>query len=213
MHPLIVMTRKPSLPRLSYCAFKYLGQWIQYEDALHQSFKKAASPQMFREALQYFQISRSFEGIAVPKRLDAARRLYLTAAVTSRQSPEHRVEALAAAFEKRFGKYNVSAASKLLWLKYREPFVVMDSRAVKALKWLTGKRFASNDYAAYAAVWRDHYAAERVRIRAAAMLVPSAAAFLPTNRLSKSELAAICSAEWFRERVLDIFLREVGGDV
>ena len=206
------MATKATLPPLAYCALKYLLMWLQEERALHAAFAHKPSDQEFRQALRYFRISRNFKGITEGERLRRARSLYLAVASKSALAPENQVVALATAFKREFNTFNVSAASKLLWLKYRAPFVVLDTRAVSGLKRVTGERFTSNNYIAYSQVWRCLYEAMRDEIGRATSLLPEAVAFLPASHPPKSHLSKLCSSQWFSERVLDIFLWEAGDD-
>jgi hypothetical protein len=200
------MSAAAPLPPLAFCALKYLLLWLQHERSLHLAFAREPSSEDFRQALRYFRISRNFKGITADRNLLRVRALYLTAASSGQRNPEELVGALATAFKKKFGKFNVSAASKLLWLAHRTPFIVLDSRAVRGLKRITGERFTSNNYTAYSTVWRRYYQAAHKDISAAASLLPRAVEFLPASRPSESEIGHICTSEWFLERVLDIFL-------
>ena len=206
------MSATISRPPLPFCALRFLIQWQQRERAIHATFQGTPRAKAFHEALSYFGLSRTFKGIGNPLELERARRIFAAACSDYSSSAEDQVIALAKSFKNSFGKYNVSAASKLLWLTHRSPFVILDTRAARGLKRITGERFRSNNYKDYTAVWRHLYKKRHAEIAAAVDLLPKARAFMPDFRQSKRELRQLCSAEWFRERVLDIYLWEAGDD-
>jgi len=199
-------------PPLAFCALRFHFQWQQRERAIHAAFQRSPKLKAFQEALRYFRVSRNFRGIGNPRELERARRIFAAARLDRSSSAEDQVVALAKSFENTFGKYNVSAASKLLWLTYRSPFVILDARAARGLKRVTDRRFRSNNYRDYTAIWRQFYRERHAEIVAAVDLLPKARAFMPDFRQSERELRELCSAEWFRERVLDNYLWEVGDD-
>ena len=119
---------------------------------------------------------------------------------------------LAEIFEKRFNQYNLSAASKLLWLSYSEPYVVYDNRAVTALRDEFGHRFEERDYSAYSKVWREEYVIFEGSIQSAVEQLPTGGMFMRACPFSDQELIRGAKETWFLERVFDIFLWEIGGN-
>jgi hypothetical protein len=118
---------------------------------------------------------------------------------------------LASRFRERFAQFNLAAASKLLWLKHRRPYIIYDSRAVKALRDL-GCRFENANYSEYYNCWRNQYSQREKTIKQAASRLHEVRAFLPPWHGTKAELKALASRPWFLERVFDIYLWEVGGE-
>lgn len=123
-------------------------------------------------------------------------------------TPEDKVERLASSLQKTFNQFNLSAASKLLWLSHREPFIVYDTRAVKALTRHFGQRFSS--YREYSIVWREEYAKTKDSIQAAVEQLPKGRMFMRSCPPSDQELVSMAREAWFMERVFDVFLWEVG---
>ena len=82
-------------------------------------------------------------------------------------STEARVEELAMRFKGQFQKFNLSAASKLLWLRYKSPYIVCDLRAVTTLKKL-GCRFNDRKYSEYCEQWKAQYQKRESQIKTAA---------------------------------------------
>jgi hypothetical protein len=160
-----------------------------------------------RAVLAHFRVSRGFAGIAEPK---IGHRVALLLAehskyITPKTVPS-RVSGLAAS--PNFGKkshHNISAASKLLWMYRRAPFVIYDSRTLHALQ-RENANLESGDYHAYYRAWRDAYQAERPRIRAALDRLPGFVAFTAMAENGEKDLRALIHEDWFAERVFDQYL-------
>src|SRR5205085_2998444 len=116
-------------------------------------------------------------------------------------SPHEKVNKLAVNLQKRFNQYNLSAASKLLWLSYREPYIVYDGRAVKALTRDFGHRFDQRDYGAYSRIWRQEYGIRKTSIQTAVEQLPKGRMFMRSCLLSDAELVQMAKETWFMERV------------
>ncbi len=86
----------------------------------------------------------------------------------------------------------LSAATKFLWLMHQHPVVIYDSRVRDALGAPDG------DYALYLDLWNERYAHLAQEIQSA------------TNTLADDPRVP-AGAEWFRRRVLDIHLWNLGG--
>jgi hypothetical protein len=126
-------------------------------------------------------------------------------------SPEVKVTTLATRFRERFNQFNLSAASKLLWLRHKLPFIIYDSRAVNALRDLGGT-FENANYSEYCDCWRAQYHQREEAIKEAAARLHEVRTFLPPWHRTEAELRALVSEPWFRERVFDIYLWEMGGE-
>lgn len=196
-----------------YCALRFLLQWLHAERALYQAIASNPSDEDISNALAYFQVSRNFKGISKePEKVTFIRKALISVCKGKTLSPEEKVEKLTRRLESEFKKFNLSAASKLLWLSFREPFVIYDSRAVNALSKKLGRKFGRRDYAAYSAAWRSEYAAVESAIECAASRLPMGRIFMPSCSLTNRELLQLAKMPWFKERVFDIFLWELGGD-
>jgi hypothetical protein len=121
-------------PSFEFCAFRFLTQWQEDELRLHRALSAAPNEEGIREALAYFQVARNFKGLG--KDENASFILNSLIKVCTNQelsSPDQKVDTLVQKLKARFNQSNVSAASKLLWLSLREPFIIYDTRAVMAL--------------------------------------------------------------------------------
>ena len=159
----------------------------------------------------YFQVARTFAGLASDEAAQAVVDALRDVDVDSALAPEAKVPALASRFRERFNQFNVSAASKLFWLKHKLPYVIYDSRAVNALRDL-GCAFENANYAQYCRCWREQYAQRQDAIKKAASRLHEVRAFLPSWHGSDEELNSLAKQPWFLERVFDIYLWEMGGE-
>ncbi len=48
---------------LEYCASRFLVQWMRHEQRLHNSISANPDNEVIKDALAYFQVSRSFGGL------------------------------------------------------------------------------------------------------------------------------------------------------
>ena len=203
------MTKSPQLtppPTFEYCAFRFLTQWQEEEAELYHAISATPTADAIRRALSYFQVSRTFKDINA----DGNAQFVAEALISVREdvglSMGHaKVHALAEIFEQQFKRFNLSAASKLLWLSYREPYVVLDSRAVNALVAMSDG-FIDRDYGAYANVWREQYQKREPSIREAVAKLPNARMFIRAELPPDDTLLKMVNERWFMERVFDIYL-------
>lgn len=192
-------------------ALRYLDQWFNTEEPIRRRLRGADREQQ-RTALKrgaaFFRISRNFGTKYerdVPRYdpvLDALGSLPRRCA----GGVDEVVRDLARTLKHTYEKNVLSAASKLLWLTYRDPIVIYDSRGRRAL----GTR--DGDYPAFRAAWEERWANSRARIIQACTDLPSALQWAACgNRVTRHEVATVVRQGWFRRRVLDIALWDEGG--
>jgi len=180
---------------ITLAANRYARTWIDLEKGLVSGLgavDRATRLETLQRCAGQFRIARNFptkfdieRGIprlnpvlvildALPEHLRADR-LFDIVDVTSQR--------LATAYGMRV---LLSAATKLLWLKYRDPVIIYDSQVRASL----GVR--AGDYPAYVRQWRALYSRRALGIRNAAsrIRIPG----VPWKR------------EWFRRRVFDLYL-------
>lgn len=196
-------------PSLSYCAARSLDNWVRSEAAHHAAMQSPTASSV-RSALAYFKVSRGFAGIAKPNiGQKVASLLVEHGKYITRKTAPTRVAELASAFEKELDSNNLlSAASKLLWLRSLDPFVIYDSRAVRALA--LEQRFDKRNYASYAQAWRLAYRSRQADIHRALKKLPKFADFTAAANRGESYIAKVVSCEWFEDRVFDQYLWLVG---
>jgi hypothetical protein len=200
------------MPSFEFCAFRFLAQWEENEYALYNAIRSTPTEKDIRKALSYFQVARNFEGLKeAANAAFVVQSLLEVRADQALSSPPEKVHQLVKTLETRFKQNNLSAASKLLWLSYRHPYIVYDNRAITALRDEFGHRFEERDYSAYSKVWREEYVIFEASIQSAVEQLPKGRMFMRACPLSDQELVRRAKETWFLERVFDIFLWEIGG--
>ena len=197
-----------------YCALKYLLLWERAEHSLHEAIKENPSSDDLRRAMRHFGVARNFKDISDNANADSVITALKDVGTDAALSPNEKVERLAAAFKVRFNHSNLSAASKLLWLRYRHPHIIFDARANSALKLLNPEFDGRNrDYAEYASAWRTEFNKCHPEVCSAVEqlsgLQPSLQPFMPAGYESTKSIDP--REFWFVERVFDIYLWELGG--
>ncbi len=195
-----------NIPPYEFCAHKFLDLWRD-EKPLHDGMQGTPSANQITRALKHFKVARTFKGLsdAVAEQISE----YLVEAANSEGTYSNRVTSLAQRFKDRFDQFNLSAASKLLWLRDRSPYLIYDARAVNALRRLGNKRFDS--YISYCEAWQREYGKRSAAISAAARgLVDLPREYTAAFLLTDSQLSELVYKPWFCERVFDIYLWEFG---
>lgn len=195
-------------PPYEFCAHKFLDLWRE-EAPLHEAMQGTPSADQVWRALKHFKVARTFKGLSTDGCKQISR--YLVEVSNARDgSPSDTVTKLADRFKKRFDQFNLSAASKLLWLRKRSPYLIYDKRAVTALRRLGNKKLDS--YASYCDAWQREYRERSSAISAAASgLIELPRAYTAVFSMTDSELSELVHESWFCERVFDIYLWENGG--
>jgi hypothetical protein len=195
-----------------FCALRYLLQWQRKEASFHAQMR-SPNPELpnLRKALRYFQVARNFKGLKHDARAEVVRDKLLETRARTDLSTEQQVENLACSFGEAGFQHNISAASKLLWLSCRKS-IIYDSRAFIALKEEYGHRGERSDYQAYCASWKRAYKEAELAVLNAVNELPKVRAFLPGDTPDDDRLLAMVRKPWFRERVFDLYLWELGGD-
>ena len=194
-----------------FCALRFLLQWERSEKGFHRQMKGPPDIVQLRKALRYFQVARNFKGLKNDSK--AISIVEALTSVDSREdySTEDKVEQLAHCFKAEFNQFNLSAASKLLWLRHRKPYIIFDSRAVIALKNMDSS-FDKKSYSEYCQAWRKQYLVHQPAIKAASAKLIEIRSFLPAWHVDEEAMLKLTKQPWFLERVFDIFLWEVGGE-
>jgi hypothetical protein len=162
-----------------FCALRYLLQWERKESVLYAGIRKPRPTLAeLRKALRFFQVSRNFAGVKEDARAERIRDALLMVRADALLDTTERVLKLAESLRADF-QYNLSAASKLLWLSDRKN-IIYDSRALQALREGFDFRGTRTDYSRYCQVWRKAYDENSMRIEQAIAKLPKARQFLPS---------------------------------
>lgn len=207
------MAQEGTIP-LEYCALRYAEFWFGTErgivEELHSPSRNTRIAALAQGA-SYFRVART-----LPRAADLGRGLARCEPVLEiLERPgnrwgagRERIELVTTVRDQLgavYGGLPLSAASKFLWLRHRDPFAIYDSQARTSLGTPEG------DYPEFVARWEDSYQSMREGIREACRPLPLMRRYLSVgHRLSEPEVAAAVEEEWFARRVHDIFLWEAG---
>jgi len=195
------------LRSLPHCAKQYAESWSRGERPIFEAL--AGTDRGCRlEALQhgagYFRIARNFKiAFDVGQGLERLAPVldllepFRTSALTGRalcDTIDELRSQLAAGYG---GGDRLSAATKLLWLLRRDPVIIYDSQARRALGAPNG------DYAKYVELWRSGYRKHKDAIRGACAALSGAGR-------GNADVDRETAQEWFRQRVYDIYLWNAG---
>lgn len=193
-----------------FFAMHYLNDWCSDD----RRFVAGLAPENDRksrlatlwEAAKYYKITRTLPTITGEVRLAGA-----LDAIDQVPSPmteavvDDAVCGLANSFDTLYGRYAISAASKLLWLRHQWPVVILDERADLCLR-ASGCRFGKGDYRAYKREWRRRFAERELDITAACAALWEVKRFSLASEMPDVEFGPLTGSNWFRERVFDKYL-------
>ena len=201
-------------PPLHYCALHYAELWFGTERALFSKLE-SRNPEKKCEALAaaatYFRVARSLPRKADSEIGKGRCRPILDILQERARRPKDTVDMIDVVrltsdkMGAVYGGTPLSAASKFLWLRYRDPFVIFDSQVRRQL----GTR--DSDYRQFVAAWEENYNSMQGPIREACIDLPALRSYLLVgNEVSDCEMLGTVTKEWFHRRVHDIYLWSAG---
>lgn len=193
-----------------YLVMKFANQWTTREQILHQELsQKTISTESVAKALHYFQVARTFDGLKnEDNRTLIVKNLLEHSKYLTKNNFHEKVQELAESFKEQFGKTNLSAASKLLWLRKKSPVLIFDKWAKLALESLEQKKIGG--YSDYSEVWNRNYYLHQNKIKDAAANFINVRQYSALWDKSTSECQDIVLSDWFLERVFDMYLLSHG---
>jgi len=194
----------------NYFALMYLNDWYWWDKPFSERIvgsDRNDSLAAFHEAAKYYKVTRNFSDLENEKRLAAAKALVLgVAGPINEQNVCETVKSLAAKFQEKYGKNAVSAASKFLWLRFKSPVVIFDSRAIA---WLRANKYKvpySAGYDIYCEKWLLAFNDNERQIRKSCSGLIKVKKYSMAAEESDEKLEALVSQRWFMERVFDKYL-------
>ena len=204
---------KTALPPFEFCAMRFLDLWLRTEEAIYKGMSDPdlpSKPDQLRKMLSHYSVQRNFPGLADDK-VAIKIATFLSKVSESDLPPVEGVNALVAWFKDTIGRHNLSAASKLLWMRHRHPVVIIDTQAVNALQDGLNRAFDKHNYAEFFAVWNEEYAKRADAIQNASVgLVALPRKYTAAFDLDDEKLKDLVSQRWFQARVFDLYLWEIG---
>jgi hypothetical protein len=193
----------------NFFAMRYLNDWCADD---RRFVTGLASPDRVTqlgslgEAATYYGVARTLKYCDEKDRFGCALdALNATPPPRSDGAAVAAVRNLAGELQAKYGKNVISAASKFLWLRYRWPIVIYDSRAVACLR-SCGQKFYPYDYADYRNAWQSEFTKRASAVEAACNELARVRDFSLANSIDHKTFVDWSSSQWFHERVFDKFL-------
>lgn len=192
-----------------YYAAKLLNAWVNKEQELHIGMaEREPSNDVIRSSLHHFKIARNFSGYENEDKysvLSALCREHANRMTGSNYIDK--VTDLSEAFYEKFGQRNLSAATKLLWLRKQWPVKIYDKNARTALGLSAGV-----EYSDYVDAWSQEFSIHEKVIRNSLKDLATVKKYTAAWMWSDRDIKETISAPWFADRVFDFYLWEVGGN-
>lgn len=201
------------------CFYQFARQWACNERDLHKSLsrKRPTSDEepAIRDSLKYFGVARSFKNRK--EKYQIIEKIFTQHSKgLNKKNFVKKVVDLSNGFKKKGFSTNLSAASKLLWLRTRSPVIIYDKNAFIGLKAMRQEntrkddyknleKLKEGDYVSYVEHWNKEYENHENMIREV------------SNRC-KNKITQNCDGfsnirkvpDWFCMRVFDLFLFKKG---
>ncbi|WP_323843820.1 hypothetical protein [Microbulbifer magnicolonia] len=195
-----------------YCALQFLNQWLGKE-AVYCKLLASSELENQRKALVkaggHFRVARN-----LPKKFETAGNLYRYQPVldmlndicdVSSSNVTDVVDQARNRISDQYGGRSVlSLTTKFLWLKIKSPVRIYDKQARIALKTADGDFVAFND------AFSDRYAKCEKQITEACSNLENVLSYSVQSDMKKSEVKNLVTEQWFKERVLDVYLWNQG---
>lgn len=198
------------MQNFEYCSLYYFNQWVAHDRIYHDALSsgcRAKKLVALKKAAAFYGIARNLK-----KEFDEQKGLARCEPVldvidflTTDDFNEDLVEEISRVEKKISSLYGgsgvLSLTTKFLWLKLRDPIVIYDSRARKALRTRNG------DLASYYEEWRKCFAKHKEEIKSVCAKLPACHLYVFDQTVGTVPyLEEIASQNWFHERVFDVYL-------
>lgn len=199
---------------LEYLSLNYLDMWLRHDRVYHESLNHGTRKEKLislKKASAYYKVARN-----LPKKYDEeigreryepiARILEKANATDFSVDPIKSISKVQKKISKAYGDTGVlSITTKLLWLKIRDPIIIYDSQARKALGTMDG------DLHGFYQAWRTEFKTHRKEIENVCSKLDRVAKYTCNQTIATPEyIRSISAQRWFQERVFDVFLWHQG---
>jgi len=146
--------------KMEYCALWYLNQWQSSEKEIHRMISSESKNERLmgiNSGASYFRVARTIP--TMPEKKNKKERYEpvlevidkYDAAGFTKDNLSKFVERVQRELNSFYKKNMLSATSKMLWLKFRSPIIILDSQAKKALN------VKKNEYSKFVKEWDKEY--------------------------------------------------------
>ncbi len=196
----------------NYAASTYLDDWIYKDQRFSRllSVKNEANLSLTEgaaclvEVATHYGVHRTLRDIGEVPRLKAAYELLPKQEQISQVEMFTVVETLARDLGNTYGKIALSASSKFLWMRYRDPIIIYDSIVSTWLS--THCRLKEYGYRAYCEKWLEEYSKHSEEVHKACLEVRGIKRFTLACDCPDEDIAEWTTSEWFMRRVFDYYM-------
>lgn len=199
-------------PTFEYCSLYYLNQWLDYDRGFFEAMSGSddtAKLSTLKKAAGFYRVARNLHTKKKgPERYQPV--LDILDTVNPEQFKRDRNQEIVReiiSIERRISsEYNnrncLSLTTKFLWLKVREPILIYDSQARKALGSKDG------NLECYYEKWPQCFKRHKQKIEEACASLHKLHRYTysPDQKATESYINKISSQIWFQKRVFDIYL-------
>ena len=197
-----------------YAAFNYLYEWVCYDRHFMEvlAFTRASEPEAEVACKELISVAKHYDIIrnfkvekGTARLLPAWNALKEMAKPVSREDAKAHVSQLVAKLKPTYGRDLWSAASKILWMRFKRPIVIFDSIT---WEWMCvkGECPRGGGYDSFYDAWLRKFDENKVEIRAVCeelKELSTATKFFGSEKPTQQEFEATVSSGWFAERVFD----------
>ena len=196
----------------NYCALAYADQWLGYDKDFCKILPDRNQPEETRlktlhEALKFYRVTRNWKGSGKERFrpllevFDEINFSKSSAILDRKQIVEEVVKKL----KEPAGKETFSLATKMLWIWFKQPFIIFDQNAAASLK-LNSINVNTADE--YYHKWESAFNKNKSDIEEACSQLPKQRAWLKYEYQKEidNELVALSGELFFHHRVFDNFL-------
>jgi len=199
-----------------YCSLSYLNQWLSWDMKFFEVLNgrdRHEKLKTLKEAATFYKVARN-----LPKAYDEQKGykryeplLDVLETIKIKTKDSFNLISTINEFNKKIsaaygGRNTLSLSTKMLWLKYRNPFIIYDSRAREAL----GSR--DGDLEDYFYRWQEAYKANAEEVKRVCKKLPDLYKYT-SEKTTKKYIKSIIDEQWFRDRVFDIYLWNEGAEI
>jgi hypothetical protein len=197
-----------------YCSLEYLNQWFTYDMGYCQALatgNRSEKLTALKSAGGFYRVGRN-----LPSEYDEKKGLMRYEPVLDiidpiepnhfENNPVNKIFQIERRISEGYGNKNlISLTTKFLWIKIKQPIIIYDSQARKAL----GTENGALD--AYYKKWREEFKANQREIVEACSKLPDMNKYAVNQEIGTKEyIRKISDKTWFHERVFDNYLWNKG---
>lgn len=197
-----------------YFSLHYLNMWLRHDRFYHESLNNGTREEKLisiKRAATYYKVARNLpkehdEGIGRARYEPLLEVIDKVGAYDFSGDTVKSISKIQKRISKAYGDRGVlSITTKLLWLKIRDPIIIYDSQARKALNTEDG------DLSGFYEAWRTEFDAHSNAIATVCSKLSGVSKYSCDKTIATpAYVRAISKKSWFQERVFDVYLWHEG---